>query len=213
MNRTILLPLFFLAACVPSQQSIAPTDRPEIVSMSSLPVFASPYAFEKLKLNVFFLVRKDGSVSDVQLVRSSGDPLWDRAAIDSMKQWHFAASLLEGAMTDRWVRSTVIVQIEEPTIIALAELRSDTRTGADSLYALLQAGVEFETLVTQAQLPGSTVSGKNLGITSIARFPQHVREQLRRLGMNDITPPLRIGNSYVIFKRLDLGSAANLPLH
>jgi TonB family protein len=211
MNRTILLPLLFLAACMPSQQITAPPNRPEIVSMSSLPGFAAPYAFGKLKLSVLFLVRKDGTVSEVQLAKSSGDPLWDRAAIDSMKQWRFAMSLQVSDTTDRWVQSTVAIQVEEPTIIALAELRAETRAQADSLFALLQSGAEFETMVTQAQLPSSTVSGKILGITSIARYPQHVREELRRLGTNDITRPIRVGNSYIIFKRLDLGSAANFP--
>ena len=43
--------------------------------------------------------------------------------------------------------------------------------------------------------------GKITGEVDIARYPKRVRDALRKLGINQITHPLRIGAKFTIFKR------------
>jgi len=192
--------LVLVAGCATTQPA-SPSEQPELVAMTSLPPVSAMYPSNGLKLNVLFHVRGDGSIIDVKLMGSSGDADWDRAATDSMKQWRFAPLTQDNVAVERWVRNTIILQVQEPTVLTLGELNASTQQDADSLHTLLDAGSDFNELMKQV-VPGSTEPrGKFLGAVDIARFPRHVRDALRKLGFNQVTSPLRVGTTYVIYKR------------
>ena len=196
----LFISLFILAGCATTQPGSS-SNLPELISMTSLPQISAVYPMGGLKLNVLFHVRDDGTVEEVKLLKSSGDPDWDKAAIDSMKLWRFTALHEESPDQGRWIRTTVILQIQEPTVLTLAEINTNSFEEADSLYALLQGGSDFESLCKQ-EAPGSSGhQGKFLGAVDIARYPNHVRNALRNLGVNEVTKPLRIGNKFLLFKR------------
>ncbi len=45
--------------------------------------------------------------------------------------------------------------------------------------------------------------GGYLGRVNIAQFPEHVRNTLRNLRINRYTQPIKVGDTYVIYKRLE----------
>jgi protein TonB len=49
-------------------------------------------------------VGPDGSVLDVQLRASSGSPLLDRAAIDTVRRWRFRPATVDGQAVPEWYR-------------------------------------------------------------------------------------------------------------
>jgi len=157
-------------------------------------------------MEVLFHVRRDGSVEEVRLVESSGDPVWDRSAADSMKQWKFALATPDTSLEAQWVRTTLIVQVQEPIVMTLGELTAGTRQEADSLYALLLQGADFTTLAKAVRQESSNQCGWFLGAINISRYPPHIREALRSLTLNDVTAPLQIDSRYAIFKRLEPGA-------
>lgn len=195
----IIFSLLFVGCATTQPETSA--DQPELVSMTSLPPVSTTYSMSGLKLNILFHLQNDGSVSEVKMMKSSGDPDWDRAAVDSMKLWRFTPSNAEKHGTERWIRNTIILQVQEPTVLTLGDLKAPSQQEADSLYALLQSGSDFETLQKQSEPGLSNPRGKFLGAVDIARYPKHVRDALRKLGLNEVTNPLRIGTSYVVFKR------------
>lgn len=202
--KHLLLPLFILSLILigcATTKPVPPSDQPELIGMTSLPTISANYSMSGLKLNVMFQVRNDGSVSEVNLMKSSGDPDWDRAAIDSMKLWHFTPSQTDKPAAERWIRNTIILQVQEPMVLTLGELKAGSQQEADSLYALLQNGSNFETLSKQIAPGSADPRGKFIGAVDIARYPKHVRDALRKLAINQITPPLRIGTQYLIYKR------------
>ena len=93
----------------------------------------------------------------------------------------------------------------------LGELTATSQGQADSLYSLLNQGVEFDMLVRQSQQMSSTFLGRFIGAASIARFPPQVRDELRRLATNQVTRPIRVGAAYVIYKRLERNYRLNVP--
>lgn len=200
---SFLLPalVLMLVGCATTQQPEAPSDQPELITMTSLPPVSSMYPASGLKLKMLFHVRGDGSVSEVKMMGSSGDPDWDKGAIDSMSRWQFNAFEPGNASAERWIRNTIILQVQEPTILNLAELSTTSQQTADSLYNLVDGGADFDALVKQAVAGGKDAMGKITGEVDIARYPKRVRDALRKLGINQITHPLRIGAKFTIFKR------------
>ncbi len=200
-----------IPGCSATQQETVSPNQPEIISMTALPPLGPGISYDGYRINVLFKIRSDGSVAEVRLLRSSGGSDWDAAAIDSMKQWHFTASPNGISEKERWIRSAVVVQAQQPSRLNLGEIRIGNREEADSLCALLENGVQFETLVRQPR-PGTTTNvGNFLGFVDISRYPHHVRSELQKLSVNGHTQPLRIGSDYVIFKRFGPEGPRGLP--
>jgi len=203
MHRFIPVACLLLAGCASSHRTTAPTDAAHVVSLTSLPPLTSLTAVGGVKLEALFLVRHDGSVEDVRLLESSGDLGWDHTAADSLRRWKFALPSSEGSRQSQWVRTTLIVQVQDPVVMTLGELTAGSRDEADSLYALLNDGADFTALAKEAHRGIANQCGWFLGTINIARYPRHIRDALRRLAVNDITPPLQTDSHFTIFKRLE----------
>jgi TonB family protein len=203
MHRLLAMALVLLAGCAGSRDSITPAEAARILSLTTLPPLSSPSAAEGIRIDVKFLVRPDGTVSDVRLLSSGGSPEWDRAAADSMRRWTFALHDADSSMQPIWVRTSIIVQVQQPVILTLAELTAKTRQEADSLYALLSSGVAFEQLVRERSGNEAPRCTWFLGSVNIARYPARIREALERLRVNEFTRPLQIDSRYAMFLRLE----------
>lgn len=201
MNRLIVLALVLLAGCASARHTPPTTPAPELISMSSLPGCVTGSLTGDIQIEVIFEVRSDGSIAGARMFRTSGDPVWDRAALETMKQWHFAPvpSLTDSSTLA--VRTRVIVHPEERISLPLGSLVVTTRAEADALYAVLKSGASFDSLAATTRWDSSERRGKYLGLTDIGRYPHHIRNELRSLRPGKITPPLRLGSEYVIFKR------------
>ncbi len=201
MNRAILLVCVLLAGCATSRQPEVSAEGPEVISIAPLPPLTSISTVRGLTMNVLFHVLRDGTVKDVRILGSSGDLEWDSLAAQSMKQWRFTPITLDSVTGDHWFRQKVVVHIQEPIVMNLGELVCASRAEAESLYVLLEKGADFDTLARQIRGIPSSEYCRCPGATEIARYPQHVRNELMKLGLNDLTPPLQLGNNYVIYKR------------
>jgi len=197
--------LFLLVAgCATPQRAVAPDPKLELISMTELPPLSSPPIGFGVKLVAVFHVLPDGTTKDVTLVRPSGVPEWDRPAIDSMKQWRFTPLASSEPQVDRWLRHAVIVQVQDPVVMRLAEMAVPTQQMADSLYALLEGGADYEALGRRVSNESEGGSLKQAEAVNIARYPSHVRNALSLLRAGQVSRPIRIGLNYVIFKRYPL---------
>ncbi len=193
--------LLFVSGCASTQQVTVPADQPELVSMTSLPPISSLFPASGLKFKMLFHVKHDGTVMEVKMMNSSGDPNWDKGAADSMARWQFSAFPASDTSPDKWIRNTVVLQVQEPTILTLGVLIASSQQAADSVYGTLKAGADFDALIRQVP-PGATQpQGRFIGAIDIARYPKVARDALRRLGINDFTGPIRVGFVYLIYKR------------
>ena len=190
MSVTLLL----LTGCGGTQQLTTPVERLELISMTSLPPITSKAYPTGMRLNVLIHVLQDGTVENVRMLGSSGDGEWDSLALQSMKQWRYAPLRHNGVPADVWFRQLVVVQLQEPIVMTIGELRSASLHEADSLYALLEKGTDLDLLFKHA-----------MGTFDIAKYPQNVREKVRSLSEGENTSPLRLGDTYVIYKRFRKG--------
>ncbi len=142
-------------------------------------------------MNLLLHVRKDGTVDYAKLMETTGDAEWDSLALKSVLQWRFAPPLRGGVPSDLWARQLFVVRIKEPVTRTLTERLFPDRRQADSVYALLERGTASETIFTQP------ARGIDINVYAAA-----TREALRRLQVNQYTSPVRVGEGFVIFKRV-----------
>lgn len=200
-SAAALFALLLLTGCATSNRGIAPEPRTELILLTPLPPLTSRAMAFGVKLNVMFHVLPDGTTKEASLLNSSGDPDWDSLAVDSLRLWRFTPLVKEKKPSDRWVRYGVVVQVQEPIVMRLAEMVIPTRLKADSLFTVLKEGSDFESLGAKALTGGTEGIWKPPELVNLARYPGHVREILSALRSDQITEPIRIGLNYVIFKR------------
>ena len=190
MSITLLL----LTGCVGTREVAAPTERVELISMTPLPPIAQGSYHAGMRLNVLMHILPDGTVEDVRMLGSSGDVGWDSLALQNMRRWRYAPFQRDGVPTDVWFRQQVVIKIQEPVVMTIGELVSSTLHEADSLHALLEKGIDLDSLLRRA-----------IGTFDIAKYPKNIRDVLKRLDPGEYTSPLRRGDEYVIYKRFEKG--------
>jgi TonB family protein len=201
MIRTVLFLTILLAGCSAIPQTETPIKPPELVKSARLPPILSVVPGEGMRFNVKILVLKDGTVGDVKLLESSGDAEWDSLALHSIMKWQFVPARADGRPMDVWVRQPLVVQLRDPIIRVLAGLVSATEHEADSLYSLVEHGMDFDSLLRQAvQVSGER--GRALGAVDISVYAPPLRDELLRLREGEVSRPLRFGDGFILYKRL-----------
>ena len=190
----ISITLLLLTGCVGTQEVAAPTERVELISMTPLPPIAQGSYHAGMRLNVLMHILPDGTVEDVRMLGSSGDVGWDSLALQNIRRWRYAPFQRDGVPTDVWFRQQVVIKIQEPVVMTIGELVSSTLHEADSLHALLEKGIDLDSLLRRA-----------IGTFDIAKYPEKIRDVLKRLDPGEYTSPLRRGDEYVIYKRFEKG--------
>ncbi|HTY60429.1 MAG TPA: TonB family protein [Bacteroidota bacterium] len=201
MIRTLCILMFLLAGCSAIQQTPEPIQRPELVRSAPLPPIVQNSPGGEMKLTVAILVLKDGAVGDADLISSSGDPDWDSLALRSIMQWQYTPGRREGRPMEVWLRQPLRVQFHEPVVMNLAGLISATEQAADSLYLLIERGADFDSLFALARAD-SGVRRTSLGSVDVSMYAKQLRSEFLRLNEGDVTRPLRIGATFVIYKRI-----------
>ncbi len=200
-SSAVLILLLLLSGCTASHRAVVPDPQSELIRLTPLPPLTGYAIALGAKLSALFHILPDGSVKEVTLGRSSGDSEWDGLALDSLKLWRFAPLKGGEQPADRWVRYAIVVQVQEPVVMHLAEMVIPTQRKADSLYALLVGGTDFESLARSALSGGGEGSWKPVEAANLAQYPDHVREPVSKLRAGKVTEPIRLGLNYVIFKR------------
>jgi len=206
MVRTALFLAIVLAGCSAVQQTETPLERPELIKSAPLPPVTSIVPGGGMKFEVSILVLKDGSVGDVRLLQSGGDPDWDSLALRTIMKWQFIPARRAGRPADLWIHQPLLVQLRDPVIRNLAELVCDTEQAADSLYSLIENGEDFDSLLRHAGQTRGDFSGL-LGTVDISGYAPHLKDRLLKLKEGEVSRPLRLGNRFVIYKRLKKESA------
>lgn len=201
MRSLLIIALLVVIGCSSSRTNFDQS-TPYPVKMALFPVLAEA-PDEDVTLSVLFYLDKDGDVLDVALASEGISPDWNAAAIDSMKKWTFTKPPQNLVDEGIWVRRSVKVFFEDPIIMNLASIAIPDATTADSVYATLNYRSKLEELFTDSSKHNFPYTmeveyDQNLGV-----YPDHVRNELKKLRIYTYTKPLKLDNYYVIYQRLD----------
>jgi TonB family protein len=85
-----------------------------------------------------FLIGADGSVQDTRVVRSSGYPLLDSAAKDSLAKCIFTPAVHDGQAVESWTQMQYVWKLEGPSPQQMAAALAAAREGAERGEAAAQ---------------------------------------------------------------------------
>lgn len=201
--RRMMVMMAFLAGCATTVPPETDVQMPELVSQVPLPALSRKLVGKPLKLELKIHVAEDGSVRAAEFASTSGDPEWDHLALEKVRQWTFAPARHGGRPISIWIRQSIVLQFTDREVLSLAEIRCSTASCADSVYNALIQGVDFGELARRFSVAASAERGGELGYVDIRTFPFAVQERVRDLVPGEFTQPMRIGEQYVLFKRLE----------
>jgi len=201
----IVLAALLLCGCATFELPDTGYSLPEVIYQSPLPPW--PFHTDYVSLNMRFRIHVavDGTVSNALIETPSGNKAWDSLALTEVHKWRYSPALMNGQPTALWLRQTITLRFDKPTLMMIAELTCPELTMADSLYALLIAGASFDSLARQFSVSDSRDRGGILGEMDIHTLPWHVSKEVAVLRKGEITKPLKLGRQYVIYKRLPNG--------
>jgi parvulin-like peptidyl-prolyl isomerase len=176
---------------------------PQLLIQSQLPPIPVTILKPIFELDVVMFVMEDGTVGKTRMLKGSGDAVWDSLAISSIKQWHFTPARMDNKPVGSWFHMQSILRYADPQYMKLAEILCTSVEEADSVYKVIEQGQNFNELAMRYSVDPSREMGGMLGEVNINVFPENIRRPLSKLVMNDYTKPIKYGDLYAIFKRLD----------
>jgi hypothetical protein len=178
-------------------------ETPQLIETTSLPPLPTSIVYgNEIILEVKLHVGADGTVRDLIWVASSRNKEWDSLAANRIMTWKYIPASKEGKNVAIWVRQSVKVVTVEAEALLLREIVCLERASADSVYAMLKAGADFEELARNYSTSKTAEQGGYKGKVNLSVFPLVVRDRLSRLRDGEFTEPLLLGSNYVIYKRV-----------
>jgi TonB family protein len=203
MYKTLfILLVVFLSGCSIPEQELTVDTYPQLIEITSLPDLPYPITGIDFKLNTRFLLSEKGEVLAVKIINSNWDSDWDSMAVQQLRKWKFTPAVLDGKPISIWIKQPVIIRTMEQTLYTLAELVCNDERLIDSLYVLLRAGERFDLIVKNHSVSKSKENSGLIGRVDIKTFQYIVQSAIRKLKEGEISPPVKVGNLFYIYKRL-----------
>jgi len=202
MKYTLFIVSLILAACAGTSPDINPMKYPELLIQYPLPELPASVKLPPSFLDLEIFVQENGSVERVRLLTGSGSASWDSLAIQTIRQWRFLPARVDDHAISKWIRLRASIRYSEPLMMPLSGIFCRESSTSDTVYGLLESGAAFDELAKQYSSDPSASVGGMIGTVNIYTYPENVRRELENLDRNKYTHPIRYGNHYVIFKRL-----------
>jgi len=200
--KVLLVVVLSFAGCAFFSETQQPDTMPQLVYRTPLPAVPADWATTRPKIEVLFHISKTGAVEGAHFINPTGDDNWESRALTEMMQWRYSPARFGQDSVPVWIRVPVNVIFTDTKMLNLSELVCVNKTCADSAYLLLLAGHPFESIVQELPSVSTGTYEKRIGETDIRIFTEEVQRELARLEEDGFTKPIRIGSSFVIFKRM-----------
>jgi len=176
---------------------------PQLLLKHPLPPIPESFSRLSFDLDVVLFILEDGSVSKARLLKGSDDASWDSLAIASIKQWRFTPARTENQPISTWFHLRTKVRYAKLQIMNLAEILCTTPEESDSVYEAIEHGHDFGELAMRYSVDPSREMKGILGEVNINMYPENIYKSIEDLAINGYTKPIKYGDLYVIFKRLE----------
>ena len=200
--KTIVILLLCLCGCATTQVPDSSGTLPVLIYQVPLPSYYRTTFSDEFKIDLKFHIAIDSSVQEVIFLSSNTDPRWEACAIEEIRKWRFLPAMQNGRPVPVWIRQSIIIRPEKLLKMPLSEIACADRRGADSIYTMLLMGENFDSLARTGSIAASRDQKGKLGDIDIRTYPFPIQKELAKLNVGEITIPLQLGQSFIIFKRL-----------
>jgi TonB family protein len=197
-----LLCIVCLVGCSSMKQT-PDASAPQLLLKHPLPPVPESFSRLSFDLDIVLFILEDGSVSKARLLKGSDDASWDSLAVASIKQWRFTPARTGNQPFSTWFHLRTTVIYAKLQIMNLAEILCTTPEEADSVYEAIEQGHDFGELAMRYSVAPTREMKGILGEVNINMYPEDIFKSLEKLDINAYTKPIKYGDLYVIFKRLE----------
>jgi TonB family protein len=176
---------------------------PQLLFQYPLPAVPESIKQFSFDLDMVLFILADGTVDKVRLLKGSDDSKWDTLAVESIKRWRFKSARMNNQPISTWYHLKTTVRYASPQLESLAEILCTTAEEADTVYKALEQGRDFSELAMKYSVDPSREMNGILGEVNINMYPEDIRWTLQKLDVNEYTQPIKYGDLYAIFKRLN----------
>jgi len=210
MIRTVLFLTILLAGCSAIPQTETPIKPPELVKSARLPPILSVVPGEGMRFNVKILVLKDGTVGRRETARIERGRGMGFSRPHSIMKWQFVRPV---RMEGQWMSGFANLSLCSSGTRSSGSSTDwcpATEHEADSLYSLVEHGMDFDSLLRQAvQVSGER--GRALGAVDISVYAPPLRDELLRLREGEVSRPLRFGDGFHPVQEAEEGPRLTMP--
>jgi len=203
MRLSILLLCVVCFIGCSSMKEITDSSVPQLLIQSQLPPFPATLTRPVFELETVMFIKEDGTVGKTRMLKGSGDAAWDSLALSSMKQWRFTPARMDNKPFGSWFHMKSTLRNASPQFMNLGEILCTTQEEADSVYNQIEQGQNFNELAMRYSVDPSREMSGILGAVNIDLYPENIRKPLSKLNVNGYTEPIKYGDLYAIFKRLE----------
>ncbi len=198
---SLLSPAVLYVGCAMFGQTASEITPPTLIEKSALPAPPQGINPADFNLKMELLISKEGKVLYAELKNSTGDPQWDSAAVKCILQWKYSPAMSEGKPIQLKISQLAHVVPAPPLMMDLAEIMCTNLADADSAYAALQAGGNFESVAKKYSISPTVAKGGSMGSVDIHMYGDEIQDQLQSLRAGEYTHPIQFGLNYVIYRR------------
>jgi hypothetical protein len=202
LKKIFLFLVILFSGCSIPEQELKVDTYPQLKEEYPLPSFPYPYSGTEFRLNTRIFLSENGDVISVKLLNTGWDADWDAAAIKQLLKWKFTPAILDGKPISLWIKQPVLIKTSVSSFLYLSEIVCNEKRLIDSVYVLIRSGESFENLVKLFSVSKSKDNYGYLGKIDIQTFPLNVQAILRNTIENSISPVIKIGEQYYIYKKL-----------
>ncbi|KAB2923485.1 MAG: TonB family protein [Bacteroidetes bacterium] len=203
MKALLCVIVLLLAGGCSSTPEVADLTLPALIYQAPFPPFPYPVTAPDVRIELNILIDEQGAVRYVDLLRGSGSTEWDSSARAAVFRWRYSPAQYKGKSLKLWLHQSAVVQFAQPNYMTLAELYCATQEEADSVYRKLTEGCDFCEMVLLHSVAPSRDQRGTVGRVNIQQYPEEIRRILSRLEGEEWTEPVKYGEWYAIFKRVD----------
>lgn len=201
-----LLFTLFYAGCAMFGQANSDIVPPTLIQKTPLPSPPMTASRSDLALRIQMVIGKEGNVLNAQLENSSGDAEWDSAAVKSILLWKYSPATLNGKPIQLRIFQLAHVVSASPLMMNISEIVLARRSLADSVYANLRNGSDFDSLARMYSISTTASRGGIIGMVDVHMFGEEIQDELQQLEADQFTMPLQVGRNFIIYRRLPAAS-------
>lgn len=201
MKILIAASLIVLMGCIPPEQILDPS-VPQILIQYPLPPIPPLVINPPSRISMALYIDSTGRVTKARLTNGSYGPAWDSLAIQTILRWQFVPARVNNKPISTWAHLRASIRYENPKPLLLAEIVCDDKETIDSIYQELVMGKNFGGLAKRFSVVASREHEGEIGEVNIYSYPEYIRDNLSLLEYDTITPPMKYGDRFIIFKRL-----------
>ncbi len=212
MKRLTLLVGFFTSAvlltyvsgCKSSEETAQGYDTLPKLLEHTPPVYPEKFLLGKEDASVLLRLRinEAGNVVGASVLKTSGDTALDQAALVAVKDWKYSPALQGGKPVPIAIQQEVRFSLKPLESLTFYEIVVSRKDLADSLWSLLDRGVDFTEIAKRfSETPSAALGGLRETVRYDA-LPAAVRIVLERLSPGQFSLPFeRSDGKFVILRR------------